>query len=236
MIIANDIARYAYDNGLDDEQMAALMSTRLGRDITVRGYKQMARRKNPPRKWLEALDIAPSADEGAGQHGREFDGPPIGDDSADVPRARPEAKPLSPVLPFEPQSAHMTITLLYTAAGKGAALGLRSPQVADVWAQMAPQIASSYIEWARENATVAKIIGTLTLGGAGGQCILLHGTLIVQTLIISGQVRPEQFIPPPRSADPTDILGDNPPVAEGVNNGNSDGGETRSPRKTSRTR
>src|SRR5437016_6287665 len=47
------------ENGLDDEQTAALLSNRLGRTISVTGYRNFKRRTRPPLDWLEALDVAP---------------------------------------------------------------------------------------------------------------------------------------------------------------------------------
>lgn len=213
-----DLRSYQQAEGLTDEQMAALLTDKLGRPISVTGYKTVKTRKGAPDEWLEAIGIAPQ--EPTDSDHRAANAPPP-DDAPDMNTGTerpPPTAPVAGVLPFEPATAQMQITLVYTMAGRGAAIALRSPQVADIWAQHAPQIAAAYIEWARYNPRVAHYIGALTLGGPAGQLVLLHGSLLVTTLIVSGRINPEQFIPP--MGQETDTINE-PTPDEGATNGDS---------------
>jgi len=103
----------------------------------------------------------------------------------------------------------MQIVLIYTAAGRGAALALRAPAVGELWAQAAPNIADAYIRWAEENPVVAKYLAMMTLGGPAGELVLLHGMLVVNTLIVSGRLNPASVVPPEyREGQETDGLAD----------------------------
>jgi hypothetical protein len=209
--------------------MAALLSEKLGRTISVTGFKAVRSRKDAPAEWLESLGIAPQ------EPTYTADVPP--DDPPDLNAGRqnpPPTAPVAGVLPFEPATAEMQLTLIYTMAGKGAAIALRSPEVADVWAQHAPQIAAAYIEWARYSPRVAQYIAAITLGGPAGQIVLLHGSLLITTLIVSGRVRPDQFIPP--MGDATDTINEpttTPPDPEPVYGSEPDAAP---PRKRTRAR
>lgn len=219
-----DIRSYQNAEGLSDEQMAALLTDKLGRPISVAGYKTVKSRKGAPDEWLETLGIAPQeptdADYAAATDSKPRD---WDDDSPDMDASAPRERktresPVAMPLPFEPATAQMQLTLIYTMAGRGAAIALRSPEVAEVWANHAPQIAAAYIEWARYNPRVAHYIAAVTLGGPAGQLVLLHGSLLVTTLIVSGRVKPENFIPP--VGQETDTI-DEPPN-EGATNGDDD--------------
>jgi hypothetical protein len=225
------LRNYQSAEGLTDEQMAELLTDKLGRAVSVTGYKVVRGRKNKdaPAEWLESLGITPL--EPPTEPPPTDDGPAPGDDEPpDMNTGRERdtrTAPIASPLPFEPATAQMQLTLLYTMAGKGAAIALRSPPVADVWAQHAPQIAAAYIEWARYNPTVAHYIAAITLGGPAGQLVLLHGSLIVTTLIVSGRVNPEQFIPqPPPMGDATDTINE---PDQGAPDGD-DTGTARAPR------
>lgn len=211
----SDIRNFQTAEGYSDEQMAEILSARLGRDISPTGYKIVKGRKDAPEDWLRALGIAPTepTNSGASSSQGASDAPPPGA-TATAPAGAPTHS-----LPFEPASARMQLVLIYTMAGKGVALPTRrigtsdalarANQIETTWAMAAPQIADAYIEWARENATVAHYLGMLTLGGAGGKLILLHGSLIVQTLITSGAIKPEQFMPSAfRVPEETDLIAD----------------------------
>jgi hypothetical protein len=227
-----DIRSYQTAEGLTDEQMAVLLSDKLGRTISVAGFKAVRSRKDAPAEWLESLGIAPQ--EPTYRPGDTPDAPP--DDPPDLNTGRQSqttTAPVAGVLPFEPATAQMQLTLIYTMAGKGAAMALRSPEVADVWASHAPQIAAAYIEWARYSPRVAQYIAAITLGGPAGQIVLLHGSLLITTLIVSGRVRPEQFIPP--MGDATDTINEpTMPDVEGAVDGSES--EPAQPRKRTRAR
>jgi hypothetical protein len=204
----SDLTTYQAAEGYSDEQMAAMLSDKLGRAISATGYKVVKGRRDVPAEWLSALSIAPQEPSG---NGHKLPSPPTpsGDE-------RQTEAPLPPsaavgVLPFNPQSAHMQITLAYTMAGKGAALAMRSPQVSDVWSSHAPRIADAYIAWAKEDATVARWINILTLGGPKGDLVQLHASMIITTLIVGGKVNGQMLVPPSmRTPEETDTIGELP--------------------------
>lgn len=181
---ANAIGRWQNENDVDDAQLASMLSEKLGRNITPQGVRAWARRRTAPAPWLDALGLTPQDPE--------HEPPPERDNGGGDPRVPP---PIA--LPFEPIAARAQIVMLYTMGGKGAARVLSEPAVETVWTQHAPQIADAYIEWAKTNATVARIIASATLGGPAGQVVLLHGSLLVSTLIVSGRIDTSQFVPPP---------------------------------------
>jgi hypothetical protein len=176
------------ESGLDDEQLAALLSERLGRVITPHGVHTVARRRDPPASWLDALGIAP----------REPDASP-------PPREQPVAlDDATSRFGLDIASARTQLVLVYTVAGKGAATILQAPAVEGVWATHAPRIADAYIAWAKQNETVARILSYLTLGGPAGELILLHGSLVVTTLIVAERIDVSTFIPRPQAPEEPD--------------------------------
>jgi hypothetical protein len=77
----------------------------------------------------------------------------------------------------------------------------KTPAVGTLWEQSSPGLAAGWIEWAKENRTVANGIAMLTIGGPGGQVILMNASLLISTLIAiqqqkGMQIIPPQFIPP----------------------------------------
>jgi hypothetical protein len=206
----SDLTTYQASEGHSDEEMAAMLSEKLGRQISASGYKIVKGRKDAPPEWLSVLSLAPrepvSQSTGTVDGVRETEGPPE--------TIRPTG-----VLPFNPQSAHMQITLAYTVAGKGAAMAMRSPEVAEVWNAHAPKIADAYIAWAREDANVARWINVLTLGGPKGDLVQLHASMIITTLIVGGKVNAQMLVPPSmRTPEETDLISDaEEPIDEFVN-------------------
>ena len=192
----NQIARYMKDNDLDDEAMAEVISEKLGRKIGANGVRQIKTRKDAPVPWLNALGITPKEPSGL-KSGKRATGVP-GRSAPETPGAK-EVGTIE--LPFEIQSARVTIEMIYTMAGKGAAMASRTPRVANLWEQSAPALAEGWLEWAKESRTVANAIAMLTIGGPGGQVILTNASLLISTLMLVQQEKglsliPPQFIPP----------------------------------------
>lgn len=197
-----ELQQFQESEGYTDEQMADILSERLKRPISVTGYKMFKNRKNAPALWLEALAIVPhdpshverpATESGADEAPRD---PMQPSNIPDYPENKPRKITPDSMLPFEPQTAFSTIAMIYTFAGKGAGAVMGSDAVAETWRNFAPHIAQAYIEWAKENETVARIIATMTLGGAGGKVVLLHAELMVTTLIVSGQMPASMIVPP----------------------------------------
>lgn len=196
----NSVRQYMKDHNLEDEDMAKVMSEKLGRSIGATQVKSIKSRKEAPGTWLNALGLSPQEPSGLKQGKR----------VAGVPGAKPEEKAFVvgsdniepiPNLPFEIHSARVTIEMIYQMAGKGAAMASRTPGVALLWEQSAPGLANAWLEWAKESPTVANGIAMLTIGGPGGQVILLNASLLVGTLMAIQQqkginVIPQGFIPP----------------------------------------
>lgn len=202
----SDIKMYQTAEGLTDEQMATLLSDRLGRPVSVQGYKIVRGRGDAPEDWLRVLGITPQMS----------DEPTSPGDAATRPRLSPDEGGVTGggdvarlPLPFDAKSTEMQIALVYQMAGKGAAMAMRCPPVEQVWSNYAPEIAAAYIAWARENAAVARWISMLTLGGPAGNLVTLHASLIVSSLIVSNQFNAANLIPPDmRTAQETDGLQD----------------------------
>jgi len=68
--------------------------------------------------------------------------------------------------------------------------------VATLWEQSAPGLAEAWLDWAKESPTVANGIAMLTIGGPGGQVILMNASLIIGTLMAIQQQKGIQIIPP----------------------------------------
>lgn len=179
----NTLLKYMSDKKMDSEAMAAELSEKMGRTISKNGVEMMAKRKEAPIPWLNALGISPKEPGAESEKNKKVDG--------DVN----PTENLSP-LPFEIVSARATIEMIYTMVGRGAAMGVRTPAIADAWKDNAPSLAEAWINWARENRTVANGIAMLTVGGPGGQVILLNASLLITTLMLYQQERGKQIIPP----------------------------------------
>lgn len=209
----SDLTTYQAAEGYSDEQMAAMISQKLGRAISAAGYKIVKGRKDAPPEWLQALSIAPREPSSNGHAPPPAETPAGGDEGGSRDTVGPPTA--TGLLPFNPPSAHMQITLAYTMAGKGAAMALRAPPVADVWSAHAPRIADAYIAWAKEDATVARWIGLITLGGPKGDLVQLHASMIISSLIVSGQIKADRFVPPSmREPQETDTIQDDGPIGD----------------------
>src|SRR5437879_2187813 len=186
----NQITTYMKEHNLDDEAMAEIISEKLGRKIGANGVRQIKTRKEAPVPWVNALEISPKEPSGLKR-----------DKKATIPgrgkTTESSTGDISPIeLPFEINSARVTLEMIYTMAGKGAAMASRSPDVANLWEQSAPTLAEGWLEWAKESRTVANGIAMLTVGGPGGQVILTNASLIISTLMIIQNDRGHSLLPP----------------------------------------
>ena len=182
----NELGRYKESNGLTDEEVAKRLTDALGRKISAKGVAQQLRRESPSVPWLNALGIGPQ------EPGNLKNSP------TDVkpPQSSPQKPGAEIALPFEMVSAKATIEIIYTMAGKGAAMASRTPDVARAWESAAPGLAEAWIEWAKENRTVANAIAMLTVGGPGGQVILMNASLLISTLMTIQNAKGLDIIPP----------------------------------------
>ena len=212
------LADYQLERGLSDEDVAGILNERLesrrkkGREpITAGGVRLMRSRKdeNVPQAWLDALEIerpefikeslssgggdepAPAAAAGAGQGAPGVAGGPF------------SSLPAPVELPFDGLSARKRIILLYTGVGQGLErfqparfavngegerVRLPAPPYARVFAQHAPKLADAWIEAARQSSQVARIVTLVTTGGAVGELVVAHVSLVFSCLIVSGKV------------------------------------------------
>lgn len=180
----NTLKAYKDKEGITNQELADRLTEALGRKISPKGVAQQLGREEASIPWLNALGISPKEPGGL-------------KDQPDAPKPGAISNPL----PFEIHTATQTIEMVYTMAGKGAAMASKTPAVGTLWEQSAPGLAAGWIEWAKENRTVANGIAMLTIGGPGGQVILMNASLIISTLIAiqqqkGMQIIPPQFIPP----------------------------------------
>lgn len=201
----NSVRQYMKDHNLDDEGMAKVMSEKLGRSIGETQVRSIKSRKEAPAIWLNALGVSPQEPSGL-KVGKKVSGAPGVKSTEKSTEASPGGTIEAISLPFEVVSAKATIELIYTMAGKGAAMASRTPQVSELWETSAPMLAEGWIEWAKENRTVANGIALLTVGGPGGQVILTNASLLISTLMLVQQQRglsiiPPQFVPPHERPD-----------------------------------
>lgn len=180
----NALKVYKDENKLTNQELADRLTEALGRKISVKGVAQQLGREEASIPWLNALGISPK-------------------EPGNLKNSPSDVKPagISNPLPFEIRTATQTIEMIYTMAGKGAAMASKTPEVGTLWESSSPGLAEAWIEWAKENRTVANGIAMLTIGGPGGQVILMNASLIISTLIAiqtrrGMQIIPPQFIPP----------------------------------------
>lgn len=180
----NPLVEYKDKKRLTNEELLKELKDKLGRPISMAGLEMMMQRKEPPLPWLNALGISPKEPGG------------LKDSPSEKPKnSPPDVNPTAISLPFEPVSAKATIELIYTMAGKGAAMASRTEEVAKAWEINAPSLADAWINWAAENRAVANGIAMLTVGGPGGQVILMNASLIITTLMLVQQKRNINIIP-----------------------------------------
>lgn len=188
----NTLKQYKDDQHLTNQELADRLTEALGRKISVKGVAQQLGREEASIPWLNALGISPK-------------------EPGNLKNSPTDAKPagISSPLPFEIRTATQTIEMIYTMAGKGAGMASKTPEVGTLWESSAPGLAEAWINWAKENRTVANGIAMLTIGGPGGQVILMNASLIISTLIAIQtskgiQMIPPSFIPPHENPNMTD--------------------------------
>ena len=179
----NTLKQYKEEQKLTNQELADRLTEALGRKISVKGVAQQLGREEASVPWLNALGISPK-------------------EPGNLKNSSSDVKPtdISNPLPFEIKTATETIELIYSMAGKGAAMASKTPEVGTLWEASSPGLAEAWINWAKENRTVANGIAMLTIGGPGGQVVLMNASLIISTLIAIQQARgiqmlPQQFIP-----------------------------------------
>ena len=141
--------------------------------------------------------------------------PGLGTGSAPRPPQpeRERSRELEPVVPdFDVRTVREVLVTAYQMVGKGAQYAARvrpdgtKPDYEKVFDAHAERCADAWIDLAKRDAKVAKVLVGLTAGGAWGQVILLHGSLVASLLVVSGKVNlPEgglPMAPPPAPREP----------------------------------
>lgn len=185
------LSDYMLEHGLSDESMAEVLSEKLGRQITPHGVLAQRNRKdkNLSKSWLEALEIERPEFIRESEVEEDLGGSPAqagehtgaGDDAARTSLAPVE-------LPFDGLEAKTRIKLIYELIGKGVSRGMKDPRYEMVFRQHAPVLADKWIAAAKQNRQVATIVTYITAGGATGDLVIAHLTLVMSMLIISGKV------------------------------------------------
>jgi len=191
------LADYQLEHGLSDEQLADILNERVKRrrdqkPISAAGVENMRYKKdeNVPPKWLEALDIEPPQREFIRESSSlrdEVPSPAIGEGDARGGTGT-ASLPVLLELPFDGLEAKKRIELVYVGVGRGVASAMHNPQIAVIFSQHAPKLAEKWIAAARQNARIAQVVTYVTAGGAVGDLIIAHITLVLSLLIVSGKV------------------------------------------------
>ena len=219
----NRLRAFEQEAGLSDEGLAVLLEQRTDRDIPLGRVQNWLSGKRPmPQYVLAALDELDGAGGVAAEHdGQTVLGEPQDDAygpspfrEGDEPPAEPAAgerlsgarrpgSALAPVVPeFDVKTVREVLVTAYTMIGKGAQYAARpgddgvKPDYVAVFDAHAERCADAWIDLAKRDAKVARVLTTLTAGGAWGQVILIHGSLVASLLVVSGKVRlPDGGVP-----------------------------------------
>lgn len=209
----NELVDWQEAAGLSDEGLAVLLSDRTEREVPVERVRRWrVRPAQVPLYVREALGLdqrreeaataphEPSSDE---QPFRVGDEPPAEPEAAErQPRPQP-GRALEPVVPdFDVRTVHEVLTTAYQMVGKGAQYAARpnadglKPDYERVFDAHAVRCADAWIELAKRDAKVARVLTTLTAGGAWGQVVLIHGSLVASLLVVAGKIRvPDGAVP-----------------------------------------
>lgn len=193
----NTLGLFQKDNRLSDEGIAALLSERLERDFSAEQIAKMKGRARTPKYVAEALGIEreqpdkTAADPNSSS--RIPDPPPAPlwpDDESPNEPDRATGVALEPAEPFDFDAAETRLMLVeaYRVAGKGAAYVGKNDQYERAFDLHAERCADAWLSLARRDARVAKALASLTSGGAWGQLLLIHLSLVLSVLAASGKI------------------------------------------------
>jgi len=188
---------YQDAHSLTDEEMARDLSALLGRRIGAAGYKLHAySAKRDPKAWTAALGLAD--DDGGSEIAAEpgwlpdEDGgpPPLSEGEREPgtpPRAPQGARVDRPSLEGDYTLVKQRLVQAYAAIGAGTSMITRNQGHAAVFDGYAPNLAQAWIDAARTNENVAKIVKFMETGGPVGELVIGHIILVGGLIYVSGR-------------------------------------------------
>lgn len=209
----SEFSKWQQAQGLSDEGMAALLSEKTGREVTVETLAEV-RNKGGLRRYHKVLGIdAESQQFRAGDDGA---APEPGESNPREKPFRPE-----PVDELDWRSAEEAITAAYVAIGQGVSMIRKRPEIAEVFKAGAPILARDWVALGKVDPRVRSVITKVTVAGPMGALAMDHLVLIGKLLTLERNVISAANIP---GAD--EIAGIYVPPSA---NGSGDGAGTHGP-------
>jgi hypothetical protein len=185
------VKEYRTRFGYSHEELADLLTDRLGRPVNVNLVK---RRERPgerlPKSWAEALGLT---DTGGPDSSQGLDGgavrdsdPPRPPDGAGAPTASP-ASPSSAAADGSFHGVRDRIAKAYGAIGAGASMLTQNDGYAVVADAYSRDLADAWIAAAEENANVKRIVEFMQSGGPVGELVIAHLILVGGFVYVSGR-------------------------------------------------
>ena len=190
----NALGLYKEQNGLTDDDVANTLSALLGKKITPQGVKLKSGKGKVPQPWAEALGLElGDPDDMFLDDSTPLSGSSSVDDipmaSSEPPRAPSGARFSSPRPSAGGDYAQVRdrIAKAYGAIGAGAAMVSGNQGYAEVTNAYSQDLAQAWVNAARENKNVAKIVEFMNSGGPVGELVMAHIILVLGFAYVSGR-------------------------------------------------
>lgn len=188
MASANLLRAFKQDTGLSNEGLASLLAERTGRELTAVQVETLMGRKQANKWVVDALELKP---EPMPEEPVSVFPPDWSDEDSpvepDSPKPRGELEPAS-VFDFDVAETRLILVSAYQVAGKGAAYVGKNEAYERAFDLHAERCADAWIALARRDQKVARVLASLTSGGAWGQLVLIHLSLVMSMLVAAGKV------------------------------------------------
>lgn len=184
------INEYLEANNLTAEEVAAVLSERLDRNIGAAAVSARAS-KEMPKMWANALGI-------------EFEAPDI-KKQAEEEGAKPKPKRAEDGKPKPAPDLNLVlveerVAAIYAMVGKGVARAANEPRYEKAFYDHAPGCAKAWANLAKHDKHVATVLEALTAGGPWGEVLWIHLSLGFSLVVISGKVEIGGIFHPPAAA------------------------------------
>lgn len=183
------VRTFQRENGLSDEQLAKLLEQESGKRVSAQRVADVFKGERIPKFWLRALEIDEEDPDAARPQEHTTD-------PAGLPREA-GSDLLPPLeLPFDGLKARERIEMIHVFGAKGASMAAKNPLYERAMAQKPPgggpshaeNIANKWIEAAREDTHIARLVAYVTVGGAKGDLLMAYMSFGVTILIASGKI------------------------------------------------
>ena len=188
----NALGVYKDENGLTDEDVASTLSALLGKKITPQGVKLKSGKGKVPQPWAEALGL----DLGDPDEYLDDFGAPS-ESTSDIPMAssEPPRAPSGAKFANSPRAStggdyaqvRERIAKAYGAIGAGVSMVSGNQGYAEVTNTYSNDLAQAWVNAARENKNVAKIVEFMNSGGPVGELVMAHIILVLGFAYVSGR-------------------------------------------------